>query len=224
MWDEQGQLGEPAEAAWFETGLLGSGWNGARWIGSSVAPLSKYRSRFVVDYDVEIAKGSDRAVFVFGARDEANFVMAELDLNGEGDPCFRLSHSTDGRITADAAENIASIIPASAKRDKHHVRLEVTTAQYALKYFLDVWIDGKKLENTSLTAEEGGRFYGLSLSEGRPGLSLPPLRDWLQAARGTDGYLLESYFERECLADNTLSCSANVCRARKGKTERLVSG
>ena len=157
VWDEQGQLGEPAEAAWFETGLLGSGWNGARWIGSSVAPLSKYRSRFVVDYDVEIAKGSDRAVFVFGARDEANFVMAELDLNGEGDPCFRLSHSTDGRITADAAENIASIIPASAKRDKHHVRLEVTTAQYALKYFLDVWIDGKKLENTSLTAEEKAR-------------------------------------------------------------------
>ncbi len=155
VWDEQGQPVESDEKAWFETGLLGSGWSGARWIGSSKAPLSKYRSQFVLDYDVEIAEGSDRATFVFGARDDRNYVMAELDLNGSGGvPCFRLSHVTEGKLVEDASENVSAIIPSSSKREKHHIRLDVTTAQYALKYFVDVWIDGKKLENTSLTPEE----------------------------------------------------------------------
>ena len=143
VWDESGTEITSTEPAWFETGLLGSGWSGARWIGSSETQLSKYRSHYVIDYDVRVAEGNDKAAFVFGARDADNYVSAELDLNGSGDARFILRHTTDGKTTQDASESLASIIPASDKHKAHHIRLKVTTAQYALKYFVDIEIDGK---------------------------------------------------------------------------------
>lgn len=126
VWDESGTEITSTEPAWFETGLLGSGWSGARWIGLSETQLSKYRSHYVIDYDVRVAEGNDKAVFVFGSRD-AHFI---------------LRHTTDGKTRQDAAESLASIIPASDKHKVHHIRLKVTTAQYALKYFVDIEIDG----------------------------------------------------------------------------------
>lgn len=165
VWDESGTEITSTEPAWFETGLLGSGWSGARWIGSSETQLSKYRSHYVIDYDVRVAEGNDKAAFVFGARDADNYVSAELDLNGSGDARFILRHTTDGKTTQDASESLASIIPASDKHKAHHIRLKVTTAQYALKYFVDIEIDGKTLVNSSLTPEEKerksrGDFWG----------------------------------------------------------------
>ena len=76
VWDESGTEITSTEPAWFETGLLGSGWSGARWIGSSETQLSKYRSHYVIDYDVRVAEGNDKAAFVFGARDADNYVSA----------------------------------------------------------------------------------------------------------------------------------------------------
>ena len=153
-WDEKGERVQSSESAWFETGLMGSGWSGARWIGSTKAELSKYRSSFVIDYDVEVAKDSDRSVFIFGARDRGNYVSVELDMAGKSGARLKLAHSTDGVSYSDAEEDISSIINEGNKHDKHHVRLKVTTAQYALKYHVDVEIDGKPLRNTSLTKEE----------------------------------------------------------------------
>ena len=165
VWDETGSLIRSSDEAWFETGLLGSGWSGAEWIGSARTSFSKYRSHYVLDYDVTIAPGSDRAVFVFGARDKQNYVQAELNLNGSDKAQFVLRHATEGKITEDAREDISSIIPEAQKHEKHHVRLEVTTAQYALKYFLNVYIDGQFIQNTSLSAEDlekklRGDFWG----------------------------------------------------------------
>ena len=119
----------------------------------------------MIDYDVRVAEGNDKAAFVFGARDADNYVSAELDLNGSGDARFILRHTTDGKTTQDASESLASIIPASDKHKAHHIRLKVTTAQYALKYFVDIEIDGKTLVNSSLTPEEKerksrGDFWG----------------------------------------------------------------
>ena len=98
----------------------------------------------MIDYDVRVAEGNDKAAFVFGARDADNYVSAELDLNGSGDARFILRHTTDGKTTQDASESLASIIPASDKHKAHHIRLKVTTAQYALEIFRgyrDRWKD-----------------------------------------------------------------------------------
>ncbi len=71
VWDESGTEITSTEPAWFETGLLGSGWSDARFI---------------------------------------------------------LRHTTDGKTRQDAAESLASIIPASDKHKVHHIWLKVTTA------------------------------------------------------------------------------------------------
>ncbi|MDH6305286.1 alpha-L-rhamnosidase [Parabacteroides sp. PF5-5] len=154
VWDESGNALNSMETAWFETGLLGSGWSHAQWIGSSKVQLPKYRSHYVIDFDMQISEGSNRAVFVFGARDDKNFVSAEINLNGKGDTQFILSHTTDGKEVQDAIENISDIIPAADKHKKHHLKIDVTTAQYALKYFANISINGKELTDTSLSSEE----------------------------------------------------------------------
>ncbi len=154
VWDESGAVAELDEEAWFETGLLGSGWNGAKWIGSSKSQLSKYRSHYVIDFDVQIPEGNNRAVFIFGARDEKNYVSIEINLNGKNDPQLILSHATDGNKVQDAVENIARFIPAHAKHEKHHIKVNVKTAQYALKYYANIYINGKELIDSSLSEEQ----------------------------------------------------------------------
>jgi alpha-L-rhamnosidase len=154
VWDERDSLNESTEPAWFETGLLGGDWKGARWIGSSKPPLSKYRSHYVIDFDVQIPEGNNRAGFVFGARDEKHFVSVDIDLDRQGKAHFSLSHTTGGETTADALEDVSAMIHTGNKHAKHHVRLDVTTSQYALKYFVDVSIDGVELIDASLPPEE----------------------------------------------------------------------
>lgn len=154
VWDETDKISESSETSWFETGLLGSGWGGARWIGSAKTQLAKYRSHYVIEYDVQIPEGSNRAVFVFGARDAENFVSAELDLNGRGEPRFILRHTTEGKEVQDAVVGLANTILPDDKHKTHHIRINVTTSQYALKYFADVTIDGQPLIDPSLSAEE----------------------------------------------------------------------
>ena len=153
-WDNTGTEITCDEPAWFETGLLGSGWSGAKWIGSSKAQLSKYRTHYVIDYDMTIPEGNEKAVFVFGARNKDNYVSVELDLNGSNATQFTLRHTTDGQTTEDANESLDSIIPHNKKHDTHHVNLQVTTPQYGLKYFIEVTIDGIRINNTSQTSEE----------------------------------------------------------------------
>ena len=153
-WDETGKEITSDESAWFETGLMGSGWNGAKWIGSSMAQLSKYRTHYVIDYDVKIPEDSEKAVFIFGARDEDNYVSVELDLNGSSATRFIIRHTTDGLTMEDANENVATIIPHNKKHDTHHIQLKVTTSLYAFKYFLDVMIDGQTVNNSALTPKE----------------------------------------------------------------------
>ena len=72
-----------------------------------------------------------------GSRDADNYVSAELDLNGSGDARFILRHTTDGKTRQDARKVWPLSSRASDKHKVHHIRLKVTTAQYALKYFVD---------------------------------------------------------------------------------------
>lgn len=160
VWDETGAQVESTEEAWFETGLLGSGWSRAEWIGPPEVNLSKYRSQYVIDYDVAVSPGSEKAVFVFGARDTENYVSVELDMNGNQPAECVLRHVTDGKETEDARTNIAKIIPESAEHEKHHVRIEVSTAQYALKYYLNIYINGKPLRDDEDFLNRRPDFWG----------------------------------------------------------------
>lgn len=166
VWDNQQNEWKSAETAWFEMALPDNGWDHAQWIGSSKVQLSKYRTHYVIDYDVEIPEGSNRAVFVWGARDAVNFVSAELNVDDAGKTLFILSHTTDGVESQDAIVDVSDIIPIADRHKKHHIKIDVSVAQYARMYYADISIDGKTLVDPSLSDEELKRkstpgFFGV---------------------------------------------------------------
>ena len=170
--DNQGNRIESDEPAYFETGLLGTGWNNATWIGSSHGQLSKYRTHYVIDYDVEIAPGSDKATFIFGMRDIENYVTVELDLLKNNESLLRITHTTEGKEIKDMEENISHLITKANRNEKHHITLEVSTAQYAMQYFVQVLVDGNKVkENLTISPYPNGeliyqcRLYSIGFNQ-----------------------------------------------------------
>lgn len=139
VWNEKNEMSE-SHPAWFETGLMGSGWDDAEWIGSAQPHFSKYRSHYVIDYELNIAKESKSAVFVFGYRDAQNYVTADYNYNG-GSPLFIIGHTTDGESVDDGRL-------ALKKKDfygQHTISLDVLALNYALGYQIKVSVDGKEL-------------------------------------------------------------------------------
>lgn len=73
VWDQEDM--EHTATSWFETGLMNpdqSAWGGAQWIGGSEEDLvffSDYQLLFNAKFDVQIADGSSKAGFVYGAND-----------------------------------------------------------------------------------------------------------------------------------------------------------
>ncbi|MDR2915568.1 MAG: glycoside hydrolase family 78 protein [Tannerella sp.] len=154
VWDENGAMVE-SEPSWFETGLMGAGWSRAEWIGSSEVLLSKYRTFFLIDFDLEIPEGSNRAVFVYSAKDAGNYISVEINLNGANKTQFIIRHMVEGVEQEDFVEDISHIITAANKNAPHHVRLKVTTPGYHLMSFLNPEIDGIRINYTSPDAAQG---------------------------------------------------------------------
>ncbi|MDR1171425.1 MAG: glycoside hydrolase family 78 protein [Bacteroidales bacterium] len=154
VWDETGAVVESAPS-WFETGLMGAGWSRAEWIGSSEVLLSKYRTFFIVNFDLEIPEGSNRAVFVYSAKDAANYISVEVNLNGAGKAQFVIRHAVEGVEHEDFVEDISHIITAANKNAPHHVRLKVTTPGYHLMSLLNPEIDGVRINYTPPAAVQG---------------------------------------------------------------------
>ena len=145
VWDQDNALVE-SEPSWFETGLMGSGWSRAEWIGSQEVGASKYRTFFDIDYDVQIPAGSSRAVFAYSVKDEKNWITAEL--NVEGSPKFIIDYAVEGDVRHLSTIDIADRIPEAGKHAVHHVRLQVGTPGYHLKSLLIVHFDGQVLHPT----------------------------------------------------------------------------
>lgn len=137
-----------SEPSWFETGLMGIGWKGAQWIGSEKIGVSEYRTFFNIDYQVRIPQGSNRAVFAYSVKDNKNFILAELDLNGSGSPRFIIDYSVDGVLKHLSTIDLSSVMPAASKHQEHKVHLKVTTPGYHLKSNLIVTFDGVMLRPT----------------------------------------------------------------------------
>jgi len=146
--DEKGKSIE-SDPSWFETGLLGQGWNNAQWIGSPSYILSKYRSLFDIDYDFQLAKGSKMATFVFGAKSKTNYITLSLDLSKKTSTMI-LSHFLNGSTSVDAMENVSAIIPQSSINAIHHVKIEVTGAE---NYDMYISIDGQRIKYSGQSSD-----------------------------------------------------------------------
>ena len=145
VWDENGHKIK-SDVSWFETGLLNSGWGNAQWIGSAYPPLSKYRTSFDIDYDVRVNNGSNDAVFVFGVRDSANYVMFDLHLVN-GSPHVIICHFQDGNKYDDYDVNIAKIVSPKTFFVTHHINIHALPDGNANKYLLNISVDSVKISN-----------------------------------------------------------------------------
>ena len=145
VWDQDNKLVE-SEPTWFETGLMGVGWSRAQWIGSQEIGVSRYRTFFDIDYDVQIPQGSSRAVFAYSVQDEKNWITAELNVGDS--PKFIIDYAVEGDVRHLSTIDVSGIVTEATKHEAHHVRLQVSTPGYHLKSNLIVHLDGQVLRPT----------------------------------------------------------------------------
>lgn len=153
IWGKDGNLVLPSEEAWFETGLMGTGWDQAKWIGAPEYELdAKSKPVFNIGYDLVIPEGSNKASFVFGANDPRlldknknnysiageNYIKYEIDFTeldaGTGSAklnVYRKGYGPEKGIgQLDEKKPIAtgeiSTITSSNRNNKHSVKISVT--------------------------------------------------------------------------------------------------
>lgn len=156
IWDKDAQKVSPDEMAFFETGLLSSGWSDARWLKSG---LDKEAADNVLDikkYSFE-AKFQVKAVaagFIFGFRDENNFFMWQINLEKESGKTYLRPHSwKNGNVDCHAEINISDKVNIATDQE-YTFRLEVDGTK-ATTYINDIQVDER-------TNPRGGDYgYGL---------------------------------------------------------------
>lgn len=150
VWDAEGKETGSKENAWFETGLMDSGWSEAQWIGSKNAYFSKYRSQYNIEFNLD-PSGTDPVEFVWGLQDADNFAACTFKTM-EGKKYITFSYVRDGvrKTYEGCSSEITKVLSHTKKGEKAHVVLYVTTGQTPQYYSVKVKI-GKKM----LTSKNG---------------------------------------------------------------------
>ncbi len=156
VWDNKGRESSSTEEAYFETGLLGGGWDGARWIKATDTPLSEVGNaitHYSVETDFEIENLSVGIIFAANA-DHSHYYMWQVNLEA-GYPRFR-PHVWRGPDLADAAclaeIDLRPLIDVRLHKP-YHLRIEVD-GDVARTYIDSVLIDTR-------TNPDGGDYgYG----------------------------------------------------------------
>lgn len=144
--DNKGNEATSTEAAWFDTGLMDSGWDGAKWIKASVIPVGTEpeTTREVTDYIVEATFEIEHtaAGICFAAADGNNFYMWQFNVEGAY-PRFR-PHRWQGGDPA-CLDNVDLRGKREiAAHNEYSVRIEVTEGgKRATTYIDDVKVDSR---------------------------------------------------------------------------------
>ncbi len=120
VWNEKDRMTESA-AAQFETGLMNTGWSGARWIGSDVIAVSPYRTDYVIEYDARVLPGSTQAVFAYGAKDSDNYYNMILDT--EAMTCT-LIQKWSGETSEIFKADLSDILAPGSANAYHHFKID----------------------------------------------------------------------------------------------------
>lgn len=159
VWDEKGRTVESPEAH-FTTGLMGSGWNGARWIGSSQPHFSKYRSVFDLSYTFT----GQESEFIINRIDASNFISVAVR-GGE----LVVSHTKDGVSSCDGSIPLKIL-----SSGRNRVWLAFRAERYRRGTVLTVKVNGHTLAkglkvayDTEASVGKGwSRFYGIGFAAG----------------------------------------------------------
>lgn len=139
-------------SSWFETGLMDSGWSGARWISGGQPHFSKYRTNFVLDYDVTLPAGSREAGFLFGWLDETHFVRVQLQRGGRN-LALAIRHPADNGEVLDFQGFVSRVSGDANVEKRHHVQLRVVAMDYAKGYKIWPAVDGSLLVKEPVVVE-----------------------------------------------------------------------
>ncbi len=143
--DNHGETAVSQPGAYFETGLLGSGWSGAQWIasGTGAPQTSEPGADVIKDYVIETDFEVDRAAagLIWGATDRNNFYMWQISTK-DGVPRFRPHVWNNGNPQCMAEIDLG--IPLR-NWETHHMRIEVTDGGTMARTYLDgILIDERK--------------------------------------------------------------------------------
>lgn len=141
--DNHGETAASKEEAFFETGLMNSGWGNAIWIapGSGEASQSSTDGKQVVDYTIDTDISIDRAAagLIWGAVDHSNYYMWQINIEQET-PRFR-PHRWNGGVPA-VLKEIPIGNTGVRKWETCHLRIEVTDGgTKARTYINDILVD-----------------------------------------------------------------------------------
>ena len=156
LWDNKGNEATSTEKAYFETGLLGSGWDGARWIKASDMPLSEINrdiTHYTVETDFEIENLSAGVIFASNAA-HSHYYMWQINLEA-GYPRFRPHVWRSADLSGASCLEEIDLRPLIDVQlhQTYHLRIEVDGST-ARTYIDDVLIDER-------TNPDGGAFgYG----------------------------------------------------------------
>lgn len=143
--DNKGNEATSTEKAYFETGLMGTGWDGAKWIKYSNNPLGYIDEDEISDYSIsckfEIAQVA--AGLCFGMTDENNYYMWQF--NTEGDyPRFRPHRWVNNTPTCLEDVDLTGIIDLK-DNEEYTLRIDITeNGMLAKTYINDILIDERR--------------------------------------------------------------------------------
>ena len=126
-------------ASWFETGLMDSGWSGARWISSGQPHFSKYRTRYQIDFDLAWEGGENPdALFVFGMSPDEDWQGYQI--NEPEEPYVALKISSSRLALSHVAEGGGEAVDYEAplKAFPSHMGIRVVGLDYAKGY--RIWL------------------------------------------------------------------------------------
>lgn len=156
VWDNMGNEATSTEEAFFETGLMGTGWNGAVWIQATDNALSTNNeetdqvTHYSVDVDFEIVNLS--AGVIFSGSDDSNYFMWQINLE-YGYPLLRPHVWNNGTAECLAEIDLTSTIDLGLN-ETHHLKIEVLN-NIAYTYIDDLLVDTR-------TNPIGGNYtYGI---------------------------------------------------------------
>ena len=149
VWDNKGRKATSKENAYFETGLLDTGWNGARWIKTpTTEPPKPTASHYTVEMDFEIERQA--AGIIFSASDKNNLFLWSIDVRREKAPFLRRHVKTDGKFSYTDTELGTTFTHEELTGKLHHLKLDVNDS------VVRTYIDGKLVDTYE---DHSGRLH-----------------------------------------------------------------
>lgn len=143
--DEKGKEIVSQSPAWFETGLMGTGFGDAKWIGSQSSAHTKYAGFSKLEMDFQIAPKSKETGVIFGWIDKDNYQLVQIDGTDPLHPRVIVKAVYQGVQSEYLREELTDLLGDKKINDKHHLVLDLQASNHFDYYNLGLQLDGKKL-------------------------------------------------------------------------------